>query len=88
MKKTVALILVFVICLPLIACGGNNEPEKEQHTCVGVEWVVKEEASCVEDGVKQHICSCGKVAATELIPVVPHTFVDGVCEVCGNEESK
>lgn len=78
MKRAVSLILAVALCMALAACGGG-----QNHTCAGVEWVVKEEATCAKQGIKEHICTCGKVVATETISLGAHTYVDGVCEICG-----
>ena len=86
MKKVVSLLLALVLCLSMAACsGGDNVPDGSEltHTCAGAEWVVKEEATCAKEGIKEHVCTCGKVMATETIPLGEHTYVDGVCEVCG-----
>mgnify|MGYP005759633185 CR=1 FL=1 len=51
------------------------------------EGKVTTEATCTEDGVKTFTCQrdgCGDTY-TEVIPAKGHTFIDGVCEICGTE---
>ena len=51
------------------------------------EGQVTTEATCTEDGVKTFTCQrngCGHTY-TEVIPAKGHTFVGGVCEICGTE---
>ncbi len=52
----------------------------------GVEWSVKESATCTEDGVETFTCTCG-YATTREIPATGHTFENNVCTVCGKEET-
>ena len=39
-------------------------------------------ATCTTDGVRTYTCSCGD-SYTESIPATGHSYVDGVCTVCG-----
>ena len=39
------------------------------------EWSVIQEATCVVDGIKERVCSCGE-KETETIPALGHTFGD------------
>ncbi|MBQ6890047.1 MAG: hypothetical protein IJN53_03405, partial [Oscillospiraceae bacterium] len=39
-------------------------------------------ATCTADGVKTFTCSCGS-SYTAAIPATGHSYVDGVCSVCG-----
>ena len=97
MKKTLLIGLIIALCLCICACGndkenaskpdgGSAQNQTPAHTCSGKEWVVKEEPSCVKDGTKEQLCDCGKVAATEPIPATGHSFLKGICEVCGAED--
>lgn len=43
-------------------------------------------ATCTTAGVRTYTCSCGDTY-TETIPAIGHTYVDGVCSVCGAEDS-
>lgn len=85
MKKGLFVFLTLALCLSMAACGGEKTPDEEKtHTCAGEQWVVKAEASCTAEGIKEHICSCGKVVATETIPLGTHSYVDGTCDSCGS----
>ncbi len=49
----------------------------------------KKEANCTEDGLKETVCNeCGNVTNTEVLPATGHTWVDGVCSVCGIPKPK
>ena len=51
------------------------------------EGQVTTEATCTEDGGKTFTCQrdgCGDTY-TEVIPAKGHTFVGGICEICGTE---
>lgn len=41
--------------------------------------------TCTEDGSRTYTCHCGDTY-TEVIPTVPHNFVDGACADCGAAE--
>ena len=47
------------------------------HTCKTAEavseWTVKQEATCTATGLKVKMCDCGKLLASEVIPVAAHT---------------
>ena len=51
-------------------------------------YTVKEtiDATCTTPGKKVEVCTCGAIKETE-ISVVAHNYVEGVCTVCGAEES-
>lgn len=51
------------------------------------EWTVDEEATCTEPGSKSHHCTrcSAKTDVTEIL-VTGHTYSNGICSVCGNEE--
>ncbi len=42
-------------------------------------------ATCTTAGVRTYTCSCDSTY-TETIPATGHTYVDGVCSVCGAED--
>ncbi len=49
------------------------------------------EPTCTEAGLTEgsHCSVCGEVIEPqEIIPAIGHSFIDGVCEVCGKHENK
>ena len=56
--------------------------------CTTHDWdagVVTKEATCTETGIMTYTCKiCGETK-TEVIPVVAHAYVDGICTVCGDK---
>ena len=52
----------------------------------GYTFEITTAATCTTAGVKTYTCSCGDTY-TEAIPATGHTYVDGVCSVCGAEDS-
>lgn len=102
MKKVICLILVLMVCLSF-ACtayatgtdsdyvpspGATEAPVDCSHdhsTVVG-----QKEASCTADGYTgDAVCDhCGKVIQLgQIIPKWGHRYVNGVCTVCGIDES-
>ncbi len=67
-----------------IDTNGENSGE-ETHTHSYTSKVTKE-ATCTETGIKTYTCSCGN-SYTETIPVKGHTYVNGICTVCGATEN-
>lgn len=52
----------------------------------GAEGVIKE-PTCTETGMTGQTCEvCGKVKPGQVMEMIPHTYVDGVCTVCGSPE--
>lgn len=50
------------------------------------EEAITKAATCGEDGIKTFTCECGD-SYTEVIPATgEHNYVDGVCDVCGDQE--
>ena len=50
------------------------------------EGKVTKEATCTATGVMTYTCTlCGETK-TEVIPMIAHNYVDGVCSVCGAKE--
>ena len=63
---------------------GINEPEVPDVPEHGHSYTSKvtTAATCTTAGVKTYTCECGHTY-TEEIPATGHTYVDGVCTVCG-----
>ena len=78
-RSVLALILLTLVSVLLLASC------KKEHTHEWGEWSVVEEPDCTTVGTKRRECACG-AAGTADIPALGHTFVDGVCTVCGEEE--
>ena len=54
------------------------------HTVSG--WTITKPATCTETGIRSGVCiDCGKTE-TETVARVAHTYVNGVCSVCGAQE--
>ena len=47
---------------------------------------VTEDADCVKDGTKMYTCTGCGYTHTEVIPAYGHSYITGVCEVCGQED--
>ena len=62
-----------------ITPGGNHTHE---HTYTSAATT---QPTCTQEGVMTYTCACGD-SYTEAIPTIAHTFVDGVCTVCGTPE--
>ncbi len=68
--------------------GGTGTPppsddpsDPETHTCVGIAWITITEPTCIEEGEKHFICSCGSTLETETISALGHTeAVDSAVE--------
>ncbi|MBQ3356724.1 MAG: hypothetical protein IJG45_06385, partial [Oscillospiraceae bacterium] len=60
------------------------DPNATEHEHVWGEGVVTTAATCVDDGVMTYTCSVCNHTKTEVIPATGvHTYVEGVCSVCG-----
>lgn len=57
----------------------------EAHTHSYTETIIKE-PTCTEAGQKELRCACGE-SKTETIPALGHSYADGVCIRCGQEEA-
>ena len=98
MKKLICLFLVLTFCacfaLPAFAAddGGfapspTTPPAACEHTSTSI--VGQKDATCTSEGYTgDEVCdNCSEVLTEgEVIPVLEHSFVDGVCENCGAEE--
>ena len=59
-----------------------DEDEQHEHTYTSE---VTTQPTCTQEGVMTYTCTCGD-SYTEAIPTIAHTYVDGVCTVCGTPE--
>ena len=74
------LIVVIVLLLLLVKC----EPEENVdppvgHTHTYSAWVVVDEPTCTEEGLRERTCSCGE-KETEMIAALGHTAGEAVRE--------
>ena len=46
------------------------------------EWKITKTPTCTEEGKKERSCDCGKTEE-EILSPIKHSFVEGVCAVCG-----
>ena len=74
------LIVVIVLLLLLVKC----EPEENvdppvEHTHTYSSWVVVDEPTCTEEGLRERTCSCGE-KETETIAALGHTAGEAVRE--------
>ena len=65
MKKILSFLLILSFVLILVGC---------EHTHAYGEWVVVKEATELEEGLKERVCSCGE-KETETIEKLEHTHV-------------
>ena len=68
-------VLLLSFCLLFVSCQREHEHEWN-------DWVVTREPTCTETGERRRECDCG-ASGTEAIPTIPHSYVQGACEVCG-----
>lgn len=61
------------------AAFGITEEEVHTHSYTSA---VTTAATCTTAGVRTYTCACG-ASYTEAIPATGHSYVDGVCTVCG-----
>ncbi len=85
MKKIFCYVaLIFVFCCILVSCENEKIPE---HSHTFGEWTTVANASCLNDGLKERICDCGE-KETENVPATGHSYIEGVCEGCGDISSE
>lgn len=93
-KKSFAVMVAALCVFSAVACGkGANDDDDEDwlpgasHTHVYNPYMTKKQPTCTQKGENLLKCSCGKTR-TEEVGRIAHDMSDGVCEVCGAEESK
>ena len=78
-RRIGAVVIVGAILL-LAGCG------EEVHTHTFQNYIVKQ-PTCVEAGLLEQVCSeCGEKVYSDL-QALGHSFVNGVCERCGQQET-
>lgn len=97
MKNFICLIMALTLCVslacPVLASDFQPSPGTEPTGCNhdGSYTVFgRRGATCYEEGYTgDHVCDeCGEVIKYgEVIPTVPHNYENGVCVVCGADES-
>ena len=66
------------------ALGESVEQAVKAESCTHeYDYSVTHPASCTEDGLATYTCRLCGHSYTEVIPASGHTFVDGICTVCG-----
>lgn len=84
MKKILIALMVLLLALTVVACGG---PTNEDHVHAYSEETVP--STCLEAGKVITKCSCGDVQSETALPLADHTASavdcekDTVCTVCG-----
>lgn len=49
------------------------------------DWKTEKTETCTSEGIKTRACFCGE-KQTEAIPTTAHSYINGVCTVCGKED--
>ena len=92
MKKILCAFfaVVVTVCSAITLCACNGDPAQDclhfGHTEVTDARVVP---TCTETGLTEgkHCSACGEVlVAQEIIPVLGHEFVEGICTRCGSKK--
>lgn len=52
------------------------------------EWFATQDATCEETGLTEYFCKICDDPKTEEIPALGHSYENGVCKNCGQEEKK
>ena len=92
MKKILMFMLVLIMTLALVACGGTGDesdiPSDDDHVHV-FEEAIEVEPTCVATGKKVMKCACGEIESEEELPLADHNVGvadcenDAVCSACG-----
>ncbi len=90
-KPFFILAFILILLFALAACDGNTSGgnggntgdtpggDNTPHTHAYGEWETTKEASCLEEGTKERICSCGE-KESETIPATGHTFGEWIVD--------
>ena len=69
------------------ACGEVYQDMYKANGHTWGAWKTVKEATCVEAGLREHTCSIDNVTEQQEIKATgKHTFVNGVCSVCGEKD--
>ncbi len=64
-------------------CGGE---ESVAHTW-GL-WTEDTPSTCTEAGIETRVCSDCMLSESRELPLAPHTYVNGICSVCGANKAQ
>lgn len=94
-KKITIITFLSLFSLALFGCGKKSKTTTQKKTTTNVvttehvhefgEWQETVKATCSEEGFKKRKCSCG-LTEFEIIPKLPHNYVNDKCSVCGHEK--
>ena len=79
-KKIVLLVLTIIAVSSLLTACSNAE---HVHS---FDYKTIKESTCGETGKLFGVCSCGKIDE-KIIPVLEHSYQNGVCKNCGEKSS-
>ena len=90
LSELLAVVMILVISLGLVGCQAENNNSNDgqndiTHSHTFEEWKTTKKPSCTDDGEETRFCSCGK-RQTVAISAIGHSFVDGECENCGENQ--
>lgn len=88
-KYLIAIFIIFVALVGFSSCALNDNDINaiNNHTHLFSEWEVLNQASCLNSGRQQRICSLCDYVEDEEIKIMPHTIVSSpaVLPTCKNE---
>lgn len=76
MKKFIILLICLFV---LTSC-------KDEHVHEYVEKIY--EASCTTEGYTEYICECGDIYRDNIVPLKEHNYINRVCSVCNDINTK
>ena len=90
MKKllTIVLSIICATCFSLffVACNNKDNTAKEEHVHSPSDWVIDEEATCLEKGLKHKECNvCNSILSVAMTSALGHNYVNNKCVNCGEE---